>query len=286
MKLNTLEKLYLCLRDERPEIVLPEELRKAAEKPLLRMLERLVRPAARRRRSSSKVQGLRPARRMGTATDVPGGRLSREDTVGAASDAAQRSGGRGLGHLRDGVPARAAASSWRSRTCVVSGLPVARRVFELLDRGSSWEDAAAPGSARRGRDRLASLSGNARPILTAERVALNLLQRMCGIATATRRFVEAVAGTGCRILDTRKTAPGLRAFDRQAVAGRRRLESPIRSLGHGPDQGQPPAAGRRGRAAPSRPRAGARRRHAHRGRGRDRGGAATRRSGGRGRTAS
>jgi nicotinate-nucleotide pyrophosphorylase (carboxylating) len=49
-------------------------------------------------------------------------------------------------------------------------------------------------------------------------VALNLLQRMCGIATATRAFVEAVAGTSCRILDTRKTAPGLRAFDRMAVA--------------------------------------------------------------------
>ena len=64
---------------------------------------------------------------------------------------------------------------------------------------------------------LARLSGRARAILTAERVALNLLQRMCGIATATRRFVEAVAGTPCQILDTRKTAPGLRPFDRQAV---------------------------------------------------------------------
>jgi len=64
---------------------------------------------------------------------------------------------------------------------------------------------------------VARLSGRAREILTAERVALNLLQRMCGIATATRRFVDAVAGTGCRILDTRKTAPGLRLFDRMAV---------------------------------------------------------------------
>ena len=65
--------------------------------------------------------------------------------------------------------------------------------------------------------RLAFLSGRAGAILTAERVALNLLQRMCGIATATRAFVDAVAGTRCRILDTRKTAPGLRPFDRQAV---------------------------------------------------------------------
>jgi nicotinate-nucleotide pyrophosphorylase (carboxylating) len=65
---------------------------------------------------------------------------------------------------------------------------------------------------------LAALAGRARPLLAAERLALNLLQRMCAIATATRRYVDAVAGTGCRILDTRKTAPGLRAFDRMAVA--------------------------------------------------------------------
>jgi nicotinate-nucleotide pyrophosphorylase (carboxylating) len=64
---------------------------------------------------------------------------------------------------------------------------------------------------------LARLEGRARPILTAERVALNLLQRMSGIATATRRFVDALEGTSCRVLDTRKTAPGLRPFDRQAV---------------------------------------------------------------------
>jgi len=64
---------------------------------------------------------------------------------------------------------------------------------------------------------LARLAGRARSILTSERVALNLLQRMSGIATETRRFVDAVAGTGCRILDTRKTVPGLRPFDRQAV---------------------------------------------------------------------
>ena len=101
--------------------------------------------------------------------------------------------------------------------CVVSGLPVARRVFELMDPDLAWEEAAAAGAMVATATPLAYLSGRARAILTAERVALNLLQRMCGIATATRRFVEAVAGTGCRILDTRKTAPGLRPFDRQAV---------------------------------------------------------------------
>src|SRR5206468_7150071 len=101
--------------------------------------------------------------------------------------------------------------------CVVSGLPVARRVFALLDPDLAWEETVSPGSRVGVPTPLAYLSGRARAILTAERVALNLLQRMCGIATRTRAFVEAVAGTPCRILDTRKTAPGLRPFDRQAV---------------------------------------------------------------------
>jgi nicotinate-nucleotide pyrophosphorylase (carboxylating) len=101
--------------------------------------------------------------------------------------------------------------------CIVSGLPIARRVFELLDSELAWEEDLAAGSRAQTGATLARMAGKARAILTAERVALNLLQRMCGIATATRRFVEAVAGTGCRILDTRKTAPGLRAFDREAV---------------------------------------------------------------------
>jgi len=101
--------------------------------------------------------------------------------------------------------------------CVVSGLPIARRVFELLDPELAWEEELTAGSCAQTGATMAEVTGKARAILTAERVALNLLQRMCGIATATRSFVEAVAGTGCRILDTRKTAPGLRAFDREAV---------------------------------------------------------------------
>lgn len=101
--------------------------------------------------------------------------------------------------------------------CVVSGLPVARRVFELLDPAVTWAERALPGEKVAAGATLATLSGKARAILTGERVALNLLQRMCGIATATRRYVEALEGTSCRILDTRKTPPGLRAFDRAAV---------------------------------------------------------------------
>jgi nicotinate-nucleotide pyrophosphorylase (carboxylating) len=117
------------------------------------------------------------------------------------------------------VPADAVAAAEivAKSECVVSGLSVSRRVFELLDPGLSWEERSLPGSKVLPGTTLARLSGKARAILSAERVALNLLQRTCGIATATRRYVEAVAGTGCRILDTRKTAPGLRAFDRAAV---------------------------------------------------------------------
>ncbi|HSE64501.1 MAG TPA: carboxylating nicotinate-nucleotide diphosphorylase [Thermoanaerobaculia bacterium] len=111
----------------------------------------------------------------------------------------------------------AAAEIVAKSECVVSGLPISRRVFELLDPDLEWEDRVGSGATVPPATTLARLSGRARAILTGERVALNLLQRMCGIATATRRYVDAVSGTGCRILDTRKTAPGLRAFDRAAV---------------------------------------------------------------------
>ena len=118
------------------------------------------------------------------------------------------------------VPAQARAHGrLLARTgCVVSGLPIARKTFELLESELSWEDEAAAGSCVPPNSSLAELAGRARPLLACERLSLNLLQRMCAIATVTRRYVEAVAGTGCRILDTRKTAPGLRAFDRMAVA--------------------------------------------------------------------
>jgi nicotinate-nucleotide pyrophosphorylase (carboxylating) len=113
--------------------------------------------------------------------------------------------------------ARARGELVAKSDCVASGLPVARRVFELLEPDLTWKDEVAAGT-RVGRGAvLARLEGRARPILTAERVALNLVQRMSGIAMTTRRFVDALAGTGCRVLDTRKTAPGLRPFDRQAV---------------------------------------------------------------------
>ena len=113
--------------------------------------------------------------------------------------------------------ARARGTLVARSSCVVSGLPVARRAFALLDPDLAWEDEAPAGTRAEPGSAIARMEGRARALLTAERLALNLLQRMCGIATATRRYVDAVAGTGCRILDTRKTAPGLRVFDRMAV---------------------------------------------------------------------
>lgn len=100
---------------------------------------------------------------------------------------------------------------------IVAGIGVFRDVFLLHDDRLHFEAACADGdSVAPGRD-LASLSGPLKSILEAERTALNLFQRMCGIATLTSRFAEAVKGTGVRILDTRKTVPGLRVLDKYAV---------------------------------------------------------------------
>jgi nicotinate-nucleotide pyrophosphorylase (carboxylating) len=100
---------------------------------------------------------------------------------------------------------------------VLAGLPVARRVFEILDSGIRVGEALDDGAAVRRGDALARLEGPAVPLLEGERTALNFLQRLSGIATATRRFVAAAAGTKAAILDTRKTTPGLRLLEKYAV---------------------------------------------------------------------
>lgn len=100
---------------------------------------------------------------------------------------------------------------------VVAGLDVARAACQLLDERVSFTAHVAEGASVADRQVLATASGSARALLTAERTALNFLGRMSGIATLTRRFVEAVAGTRAVILDTRKTAPGLRLLDKLAV---------------------------------------------------------------------
>ena len=101
---------------------------------------------------------------------------------------------------------------------VVAGLPVAREVFRRLDETLDFDACHADGDVVPGRTVLASVCGRTRPILKGERTALNFLQRMSGIATLTRAAVNEIAGTGARILDTRKTAPGLRKLDKYSVA--------------------------------------------------------------------
>lgn len=100
---------------------------------------------------------------------------------------------------------------------VFSGGSVFTAAFALTDPNLAVDLHVGDGDAFAAGDVLASVSGSARSILTAERVALNFTQRMSGIATVTAAYVQAVAGTGARIADTRKTTPGLRAFERHAV---------------------------------------------------------------------
>jgi nicotinate-nucleotide pyrophosphorylase (carboxylating) len=100
---------------------------------------------------------------------------------------------------------------------VTAGLEVAAHVFRVVDPTVVFTSVAVDGEAVGPGSVLATVSGPSRSILTAERTALNLLGRMCGVATATAALVAEVAGTGCRITDTRKTMPGLRALDKHAV---------------------------------------------------------------------
>jgi len=100
---------------------------------------------------------------------------------------------------------------------VVAGLEVVRRVFAQLDPAVELEFTVADGERVEPRQVFGLIRGPGRALLTGERVALNFLQRMSGIATLTRRYVDAVAGTQAVILDTRKTAPGLRVLDKWAV---------------------------------------------------------------------
>ena len=100
---------------------------------------------------------------------------------------------------------------------VIAGLQVVGWVFEALDDSIQYRSLATDGDIVQPGDVVALARGRGGSILTGERVALNFLQRMSGIATMTRRYVDAVAGTGAVILDTRKTVPGLRTLDKWAV---------------------------------------------------------------------
>jgi len=111
---------------------------------------------------------------------------------------------------------RARARIVARHAMVVSGIEVARAVFRRVDAELAFTAAHTDGDVLDGPTTLARIEGRAAGILTGERTALNFLQRMSGIATATRRAVER-SGASVAISDTRKTAPGLRAFDKEAV---------------------------------------------------------------------
>jgi nicotinate-nucleotide pyrophosphorylase (carboxylating) len=100
---------------------------------------------------------------------------------------------------------------------VVAGLEIAAAFFRALDAEVAIETIAADGARADSGTVLMRLSGNARAMLAAERPALNTLQHLSGIATLTRRYVDAIAGTGAVVIDTRKTIPGLRVLEKYAV---------------------------------------------------------------------
>jgi nicotinate-nucleotide pyrophosphorylase (carboxylating) len=117
------------------------------------------------------------------------------------------------------VPAAAMAAGVlvARRPGVIAGLPLAEAAFRALDPGVRFEALVGEGQPVAEGAAAARVSGRARALLSAERVALNFLGRLSGIATLTRRYVDAIAGTRARIIDTRKTTPGLRALEKYAV---------------------------------------------------------------------
>jgi nicotinate-nucleotide pyrophosphorylase (carboxylating) len=100
---------------------------------------------------------------------------------------------------------------------VVSGVDVARAVFRRVDPSLVVTIHATNGQTLSANSLMLEITGNARSLLKSERVALNFLGRMCGIATATRAFVDQLAGTKCQLLDTRKTTPGMRLIEKAAT---------------------------------------------------------------------
>ena len=118
------------------------------------------------------------------------------------------------------VPAETRASGvmLARNSGVISGIDVARFVFGRVDGSIRFEALVRDGDPVEAGAELARVSGPARTVLTAERTALNLIQRLSGVATTTARYVAETSGSAARIVDTRKTTPGLRLLEKQAVA--------------------------------------------------------------------
>jgi len=157
------------------------------------------------------------------------------------------------------VPAAATASLAvvARRDGVIAGLPAAAIVARAVDPALSFVAALAEGARVERGAAVATISGPTRSILTAERTVLNLLGRTCGVATGTARLVEAVAGTRCRVYDTRKTVPGWRLLDKSAVrvamASTMRSSSRTTTGRHSPSGGSTPPARCAWRGSFSRP---------------------------------
>ncbi|NMC71105.1 MAG: carboxylating nicotinate-nucleotide diphosphorylase [Myxococcales bacterium] len=146
---------------------------------------------------------------------IPGNVLERAVDLALEEDVAR---GDLTGRLTVGEGTRARASALAKSALVVAGLEAFAAAFRRVDAAVVVEPLVADGATAQPGDVLARVAGPARSLLAAERVALNFLQRLSGVATLTRRYVEAVPpGCRTRILDTRKTTPGLRALERHAV---------------------------------------------------------------------
>lgn len=115
------------------------------------------------------------------------------------------------------VHSRAVAEMKAKADGVISGLEIARRVYERFEKDIKWEPLVTDGTPVKKGDIILRIEAGYRTLLLGERLSLNILQRMSGIATATANYVKELAGTRTRLLDTRKTAPGLRVLDKMAV---------------------------------------------------------------------
>lgn len=113
--------------------------------------------------------------------------------------------------------ARGAAAIVVREPAHIAGLDLAEAAFRVLDPGVTFDRLLNDGAAAKAGATIARVEGKTRALLTGERTALNFFGRLCGIATLTAAFVAKVEGTGARIVDTRKTTPGLRAFEKYAV---------------------------------------------------------------------
>jgi nicotinate-nucleotide pyrophosphorylase (carboxylating) len=113
--------------------------------------------------------------------------------------------------------AKARGTFYAKQALVVAGLPVAADVFRMLEPDYVWDVVIADGTSVPAGEALARLEGKAATLLSGERVALNFLQRLSGVATLTRRFKDQLAGLKTELLDTRKTTPGLRVLEKYAV---------------------------------------------------------------------